>query len=210
MIQPQIISNAKRPVRVERMNKEMKRQGITDYKIWPSVHIANMPARTAISKAHKQIVEWAANEGLEEVCIFEDDIWFPANDGWQYFLSKKPEKYDLYLIGITRGEIKNGITKRYTGQIGYFIHERYYDTFLRTDERMDIDGAQSGRGEFHVCYPFAGFSYPGWSDNVRGVMDHSHLLIGREIYGFGLINNRDDAKLFSATANAIASIPASS
>jgi hypothetical protein len=204
MIQPQIISNPDRPVRVERMHREMKRQGIEDYKLWPSVHIANKPTRTAISKAHKQIVEWAANEGLEEVCIFEDDIFFPAEDGWQYFLKNKPEKYDLYLVGITRGDLENGIVSRYTGQFGYFIHERYYDTFLRTDERLDIDGAQSGRGEFHVCYPFAAFCYPGWSDNTSGIMDHSHLIIGREIYGFGLMNNLEDAKRFSNTARTIA------
>lgn len=204
MIQPQIISNARRPVRVERMKREMKRQGIDDYKVWPSVHISDKPARTGISRAHKQIVQWAADEGIEEVCIFEDDVWFPSPGGWQYFLSKKPEKYDLYLAGITRGELSNGITKRYTGQFGYFIHERYYDTFLRTDERMDIDGAQAGRGLFHVCYPFAAFCYPGWSDQVGGVMDYSHLLIGRDIYGFGLIGSKEDAKRFSMTANSIA------
>lgn len=204
-----VISNPKRTVRVERLHNEMKRQGITDYKLWPSIHISDKPTRTAISKAHKQIVEWAANEGLEEVFIAEDDIWFPSENGWQYYLENKPqEPYDLYLVGITRGDISNKITKRYTGQFGYFIHEKYYDTFLNTDERLDIDGAQSGRGNFHVCYPFAAFCYPGWSDNVMGVMDHSHLLIGREIYGFGLMNNKADAKRFSELANSHASLAA--
>jgi len=201
MIQPQIISNPKRIVRIERLHKEMARQGIADYKLWPSIHIPNKPTRTAISKAHKQIVEWAANESIEEVCIFEDDIWFPSNEGWQYFLSNKPEKYDLYLVGITRGDIEKKITPRYTGQFGYFIHERFYDTFLRSDERLDIDGAQSGRGEFHVCCPFAAFCYPGWSDNAGGPMDYSHLLVGREIYGFGKIGNKQDAKALSDLAN---------
>jgi hypothetical protein len=206
MIVPNVISNPRRQVRVDRMHKEMKRQNITDYKLWPSVHLPHHPSRTAISKAHKQIVEWAANEGVEEICIFEDDIWFPADDGWQYFLSKKPPKYDLYLVGITRGEIENGITRRYTGQFGYFIHERYYEIFLRTDEKMDIDGAQSGRGEFYVCYPFAAFCYPGWSDNIGGPMDHSHLLIGRDIYGFGLMNDKEDARRFSLKANSISAM----
>jgi len=202
MMQPQIISNPKRIVRVDRLHKEMARQRITDYKLWPSIHIPDKPARTGISRAHKQIVEWAANEGLEEVCIFEDDIWFPSAEGYRYFLEKKPkENYDLYLCGVTRGDIEKGITKRYTGQYGYMIHERYYDTFLRTDERLDIDGAQSGRGVFFVCDPMAAFCYPGWSDNANGVMDYSHLLIGREIYGFGKINNRQDAKALSDLAN---------
>ncbi len=203
---PHIISNAKRPHKVARLHNEMKRQGIEDYRLWPSVHISDKPTRTAISRAHKAIVEWAAEQELPEVCIFEDDIFFPSEDGWQYFLKNKPETYDLYLVGITRGLIENGITERYTGQFGYFIHERYYDTFLRTDETMDIDGAQSGRGEFRVCYPFAAFCYPGWSDNVKGVMDYTHLIIGREVHGFGLLNTKEDAKRFSLMANSIGSI----
>lgn len=210
MVIPNVISNPKRPHKVERMQREMVRQGIVDYKVWPSIHIADKPVRTAISKAHKQIVEWAANEEIKEVCIFEEDVFFPAEDGWQYFLNNKPENYDLYLGGVSRGTIENGVTRRYSGQFCYFIHERYYDTFLRTDEKMDIDGAQSGRGKFYVCEPFAAFCYPGWSDNVKGVMDYSHLLVGRTVYGFGLVNNKEDTKRFSMLANTIAALPASS
>jgi len=203
MTAPQIISNPKRAVRVERLHREMQRQGITDYKLWPSITIPDKPTRASISKAHKQIVEWAANEGIEEVCIFEDDIFFPAADGWQYFLSNKPTEYDLYLVGLSRGDIENGITRRYSGQFGYFIHERYYETFLRTDERMDIDGGQNGRGVFKVCYPFAAFCYPGFSENAKGVVDYSHLLKGREVHGFGLIDSKEDAHRFSLLANTI-------
>jgi hypothetical protein len=201
MIVPNIISNPKLTVRVDRMHKEMARQGIEEYRLWPSVQLKDKPTRTGISRAHKSIVEWAGNEGMEEACIFEDDIWFPSTDGYRYFLQNKPEVYDLYLSGVTRGEInENKITTRYTGQFGYFIHERYYDMFLKTDERLDIDGGQAGRGYFHVCNPFAAFCYPGWSENVKGVMDYSHLLIGREIYGFGVMNSMEDAKRFSLMA----------
>lgn len=190
-----IISNPKRPERVDRLHREMGRQGIADYKLWPSVHVPNKPKRTGISKAHKQIVEWAANEGLEEVCIMEDDVWFPAADGWRYFLANKPGAYDLYLGGLSRGDVdESKITKRYCGQFCYFIHERFYDRFLRSDENLDIDGAQSGRGIFHVCYPFAAFCYPGWSDNVMGNMNHHHLLMGREVYGFGLVKDKQEVK----------------
>ena len=203
MIVPHIICNPKLTVRKDVLIKELARQGIEEYKLWPSIHLPHAPSRTSISRAHKQIVEWAANEGLEEVAIFEDDIWFPSPDGWQYFISKKPRFYDLYLSGITRGEIINGKVLRYTGQFGYFIHEKFYDTFLRTDEKLDIDGAQSGRGDFHVCYPFAAFCYPGWSANQGGVMDYSHILVGREIHGFGLMNDKADAKRFSDLAKSL-------
>lgn len=205
MLRPNIISNPKNIIRVEKMKKEMARQGIEDYKLWPSVTVKDKPARTGISRAHKQIVTWACDEELEEVCIFEDDVWFPSEDGFRYFVQNKPETYDLYLGGLSRGNIDdNKVTKRYSGQFCYFIHERYYDTFLRTDDKLDIDGGQSNRGLFKVCYPFAAFCYPGWSENCRGVMDYSHLLIGRDIYGIGRINSKEDARKLSMLANTIA------
>lgn len=182
----------------------MIRQSVENYKLWPSIHISNKPRRTAISKAHKQIVEWALIEGIEEVCIMEDDVFFPSNDGYDYFLKNKPDVYDLYLAGITRGDIKdNNEVKRYTGQFCYFIHERYYTTFLDTDENLDIDGGQSGRGQFVVCNPMACFCYPGWSENCNGVMDYSHLLVGKNIYGFGEVSSKTRAKEFSELAKSL-------
>lgn len=200
-----IISNIAISGRYNQLLKELERQGIADYKIWPSIHIATKPRRTGISKAHKQIVEWALIEQLPEVCIMEDDVWFPANDGWKYFLANKPkETFDLYLGGITRGDIdKDGVTKRYTGQFAYVISGRFFTTFLRADENLDIDGAMSGMGVFKVCEPFACFCYPCFSENANGVMDYSHLIVGREVYGFGKINNNEDAKRFSDTAKAL-------
>lgn len=186
---PHIISNPERTQRVEQLKKELERQGIAEYKLWPSIHVSDKPRRTGISRAHKQIVKWADEEGLEEVCIMEDDIWFPAEDGWQYFLDNKPKvPFDLYLGGIYRGQIdENKKVNRYTGQICYIIHERFYDTFLRADENLDIDGAMSGKGDFYVCYPFAVICHPGWSDNVMRNMDYNHLLKGKEVRGIGIM-----------------------
>lgn len=198
-----IISNPSRTVLVNQLLNELNRQHITDYKLWPSVHIAHKPKRAGISKAHKQIVEWALIEQIPEVCIMENDVWFPSENGFNYFLENKPKQYNLYLAGITRGEVENGMTKRYTGQFCYFIHESFYTIFLRANENMDIDGAMAGMGEFYVRNPFAAFCYPGWSDNQNGVVDYSHLLIGREIYGFGKINDSDDVKRFSEIANSM-------
>ncbi len=202
MTVPQIISNPKRQVRVDQCIREMARQGIEDYKLWPSVHIANKPTRTGISRAHKQIVQWALVEDMDEVTIFEDDIWFPAEDGWKYYLDNKPkEPYDLYLGGVYRGDIdEDGRISRYTGQYCYTITNRFFTTFLSVNEDLDIDGAMSGLGVFYVCNPFAAVCKPLWSDNANGPMDHSHLLIGRDINGFGVVKNADDAKRLSVTS----------
>lgn len=202
---PNIICNQGLVVIMNHLTKELQRQGISEYKLWPSIQPPpNKPRRTGVSRAHKQIVEWALIEQLPEVCILEQDVWFPADDGWRYFLDNKPkEPFDLYLGGITRGDIEGGITKRYTGQFCYIINERFYTTFLRADENLDIDGAMSGMGVFKVCQPFACFCYPSWSENANGMMDYSHLMIGREVYGFGVLATPEDCKRFSETAKSL-------
>jgi hypothetical protein len=190
MMQPQIISPDS-TWRLARFHKEMARQGIVDYRLWPSVHIANKPRRTAISKAHKQIVEWAALEMLSEVTVMEDDVWFPDDNGFKYYCENKPkESFDLYLGGITRGEIKDGKTVRFTGAFCYTITERFYDRFLSVSEDLDIDGAMSGLGIFYVCQPMACFTYWGWSENVRETVNINHLLMGKELYGFGKVDSK--------------------
>ena len=179
------VKRGKGELRIDRLKKEMERQGIVEYKIWPTIEVPDKPRRTSISRGHKQIVQWAMEEGLEEVCIFEDDIRFPAEDNYQYFLSKKPkEPYDIYLGGVYRGEIDaNFIVERYTGQICYIISERYYDRFLATDERLDIDGGQANRGKFFVCFPFAAIQHKGFSINCQEEMDQDYLLVGKPIRG---------------------------
>jgi hypothetical protein len=192
MIIPQIISNPENQVRVDRLHGEMRRQGVVDYKLWPSVHIANKPRRTGISYAHKAIVEWASAEGLPSVLIMEDDVWFPDANGFNYYVENRPkEPFDLYLGGITRGEVKDGVTKRFTGAFCYEISEKFYSTFLGVSEDLDIDGAMSNLGTFYVCSPMACFTYWGWSENVRETVNLNHLLMGKELYGFGIVNSKD-------------------
>jgi hypothetical protein len=180
-----IISNPKIISRVTKLHEELERQKITDFKLWPSIQVPHKPARFGISLAHKAIIEWALIEGLEKVMVFEDDIRFPAEDGFQYYLANEPkDDYDLYLGGVYRGDInEQGITKRFTGMHHYTIHERFYTAFLGVDENLDIDGAMSGLGKFYVCNPFASIQHNGFSQNCNGNMDYTHLLKGRKIYG---------------------------
>lgn len=179
-------------MRIDRLKVEMERQGITEYRIWPAITYANLPRRSGISAAHKQIVRWAMEEGLPEVLIFEDDIRFPAIDGFKYFLSKKPkEDFDLYLVGVYRGDIaEDGTTKRFTGMTGYIIHERFYDIFLGVDERLDIDGAMAHLGLYFICYPFAAIQHSGFSINMQEEMDHNYLLVGKAIRGLEITDKR--------------------
>lgn len=191
MIAPNIINNPANAVRTSRMHNEMKRQGIVDYKLWPSITYANKPRRSGINKAHKTIVEWAALEMMPYVTILEDDVWFPSDEGWKYYCDNLPkEPFDLYLGGITRGDIVNGTTKRFTGAFCWTISESYYDTFLGVNPDLDIDGAMANLGSFKVCNPMACFTYWGFIENTRENTNLNHLLMGKELYGFGKVDSK--------------------
>ena len=65
----------------------------------------------------------------------EDDVYFPAQDGFEYFLKNKPDDFDIYLGGIYLGsdkvkEMNQRIRHRFSGLHCYIVHERFYDTFL--------------------------------------------------------------------------------
>lgn len=166
------------------MQEEMARQGIEDYQLWPAIFVQHKPRCIGINAAHKQIVRYAKENNLPEILIFEDDVRFPAKDGFQYYLSKKPDDFDLYIGGVYRGDLdENGVTQKFTALHCYIIKQKFYDTFLNTRDDIDIDHALTGLGKFVVCYPFAAIQYNGWSDHSWAEMNYDTLLTGKEIYG---------------------------
>ena len=175
-----IIHNHNRHERLETLTYELARQGIDDWKLWNAIF--DTPVCKGVSRAHKQIVQHAKDSGWPEVIIAEDDIKFPAEDGYKYFLSKKPKHFDLYLGGIYRGEIKDGKTTDFSGLHLYIIHEKFYDTFLGIDETKHLDTELAGKGDYHVCYPFAAIQYSGYSDVERAKTNFEALLTGKLIY----------------------------
>ena len=175
-----IIHNQYRPDRWQTLMHELNRQEIKDYQIWPA--ILDSPICKGVSRAHKQIVQAAKESGLPEVIIAEDDIKFPAEDGYKYFLSKKPDSFDLYLGGIYRGEIKDGKTTDFSGLHLYIISAKFYDTFLSIDETKHLDTELKDKGDYHVCYPFAAIQYSGFSDVERSKTNFEGLLKDKLIY----------------------------
>jgi hypothetical protein len=169
---------------------EISRQHI-DATIWPCIHDANSAVRS-INLSHKQIVEHAQREGMEEICIMEEDVWFPAPDGWEYFLRNKPtEPFDLYLGGVyglnplamRRISKEPGYAEihNFVGLHCYIIHCRYYQKFLELPEKDHIDH-QPGLGTYFVAYPFAALQYPGWSANNRQEVDYNTTISNEHIY----------------------------
>src|SRR6185295_1884272 len=94
-----IIHDTRHPEKLSNTFGELARQGYTDYKVWNAVEDSNSVV-ASISKSHKQIVQWAKDNNQREVFIIEDDCQFPAKDGLDYFIRKKPTSFwQLYLGG---------------------------------------------------------------------------------------------------------------
>jgi hypothetical protein len=166
---------------------EMDRQKITGYTLFPPV-----PRETVVSSinvSQKEIIRIAKEKGLDRVVIMEQDIWFPNENGWDYFVSNEPKEYDIYLAGSylldNRVEYKIPLTKvnSYVGHHCIIVNERYYDKFLETPEDMHIDTAQQDKGEFYLCYPMPGLQRAGFSSNNRGIVDYNKILEPIHIYG---------------------------
>jgi hypothetical protein len=159
------------------LTEEMKNQGIRDYNI--CVPIMDNNVVKSINISQKKIVRDAKERGDKECIIFEQDIMFTADDAWEQFLKCKPELFDIYLGGsyLKDMDVKyvSPVTKvnSYIGHHCIIISERYYDRFLETNETEHIDSAQSGRGEFYLCYPMVALQRVGWSANNKVICDYN-------------------------------------
>lgn len=189
-----IIRNPFRPKENTTLYTEIIEQGIT-HEYWNAVTDSANPVRS-INLSHKQIILHAKLLKLPKICIMEEDVWFPAPDGWQYFLDNEPGDYDLYLGGVygLNQSAMNRLEGTGTIQINnfaglhcYIIHERYYDTFLSIPEDQHIDLGNAGLGKYLVCYPFAAVQHPGWSSNNRDEVDYNvnikeHIYYGSAVH----------------------------
>lgn len=188
-----ILHDPRRPEKMGQMMAECNAQGITDYEIWFGHPESGFEAKITINRMHKQIVQYAKGNNLEEICIMEDDVHFPAKDGWEYFLNRKPPfEYNLYLGGhygdvvpITKAPYLNlASCARPNGLHCYIIHQRFYDTFLATPDDVHIDDAQTEQ-PLYVCFPFAAVQRAGWSANAKSIVDYNHDIRKKKwVYGW--------------------------
>lgn len=154
-----------RPERMPVLANELETQGITNYRFWDSVYLPSVKA--SINAAHRQIIEYAKLAEFPDVIVAEDDVKFSAPGAWEYFLSKKPRYFDIYLGGIFIGEPdENGDVKEFTGMTMYCVSERFYSRFLAVDPNEHIDVALAGRGHYVVCDPFVVTQHDGHSTNT--------------------------------------------
>lgn len=179
-----VILDNRRSERYGLILDEFIRQGITNYKIWDAIMLKDIPS--SINASHKKIVQWAKDNGESEVLIAEDDLMFPSEKGFEWFLKNKPPLYELYssanYCAFKRPDKPGAYRCEY--QVGfhlYFCHSRYYDTFLNTKSDAHIDSEQRGKLMYH-CYPFAALQRPGYSANNQANVNYNAQLTPEDIY----------------------------
>jgi len=155
------------------------------FKIWYGFKVQGKPF-TGISRSHKQIIDFAKNNGLQAITVAEDDIQFTCPKSWKHYLENMPEDYDIYLGSVSGGVVDEaaGTVAGWSGMILYTVHQRFYDAFLKADENKNIDRWLSGVGMeeiermlgrppvYKICYPIAAICVDGFSDNSGKEVKH--------------------------------------
>lgn len=182
-----IISLPHRKDRYDLVMNEIERQGIESYQIWPGIQNPKNSINENIAAAHKQIVMDAKRNNLPYVIIAEDDVHFPAKDGWKYFLSNMPQSYDLYLGGVYRG-IDN-ILGGFSGMHLYAVAQSFYDQYLLASAPDGIDNAMSrmirhGLCKANLCYPIAAIQHETPSDNYMLTNMNKYFFNKHNTYGY--------------------------
>lgn len=180
-----VIFDDRRYEKYDPLIAELKRQKIKSYEIWPCIMRSNIVS--SINASHKMIVAQAKQQGLKECCIAEDDVMFPHEKGWEWFLENRPDGYDIYSGGnymsFERPQ-KTGAfrVKCIVGFHLYMVHESYYDKFLATPDEQHIDTEQKSENMFCV-YPFAAIQRPGFSANNKTICNYNSILNDCDVYG---------------------------
>lgn len=171
------------PNRVDRKASAINefREQSVETKFWPGI-IDNPPFK-GISKAHKQIIRDARNQGLGKVLIAEDDIKFMGNGAFNYFMKNEPVNYDIYFAGIFAGDIdESSFVQNPEGLTLYIVHNRFYETFLSIPESVHLDVGLKGLGQYIVCDKFCVTQYNGKSDNNGYYCDYSDFHKDRKCF----------------------------
>lgn len=176
------IHDPKRRDRSFLLEHEIVAQDLT-VQFWPAIYDPVMSFR-GISRAHKQIVYWALQEGLPEVIIMEDDCFFFAPGAFQYYLDKKPAEYDLYLGNVFFGwQPETNRINDFCGLSLYHLHSRFYQRFLGITEinHLDRELGKIDAMKF-VCDPMVCSQQDTYSDNKRAFGRYEKYLNGVRLF----------------------------
>lgn len=170
--------------------------------VWPGIIVKGKPW-TGISRAYKQVVQYAKNSNLPYCIIADDDFLLSCPESYQLFLRDMPSEFDLYMGGISGGTVDekfNNLKEPFAKHISFWsgtfffaVHERFYDVFLSADEDKNIDRwfgtkaldeiekALGRKPVYKVRYPFICTCIDGISDNSGKFMEHRKYFLPYQI-----------------------------
>lgn len=129
--------------------------------------IIGMPVYTAISKAHKKIVQRAKDWGMERVVIAEDDINFLGEGCLRYFLDNVPDEFDIYTGSAFQIQYEGEKVIGFEGLTLYMVNEKFYETFLSLPEDEQLDVVLSGKGNYKLSPKIVAGQIRSFSDNKK-------------------------------------------
>lgn len=181
-----VIHDPARVDRFEMLKAEIATQNL-NVRFWPAIKDPLMRSFVGISKAHKQIIRHAKQEGYEEACVMEDDCYFFAPGAFEFFLLNKPDAFDLYLGNVFfPPTLPGNRVDDFCGLSLYIAHSRFYDRFLAVNEMNHID-RELGKldAEKYVCLPMVCSQQDGYSDNKRANGSYGKYLVGHPLFKGG-------------------------
>lgn len=168
--------------RLALLQRELESENITEVRIWGGIICIENPC-TGISRAHKQVVQYAMESNLPEILIGEDDLHFSSRGAFNYFMHQKPIEYDLYLGGLSGGKVsRDKLVDDFSGLLLYMVHARFYKTFLSIDETKNLDRALKFHGRYVVCDPQPVVEHEGYSDNLKAFEDFHACFKDRNLF----------------------------
>lgn len=161
--------------------KEMNEQGIENYKVWDGIHDSNRIR--GISRAHKQIVAYAKENGLTEICIMEDDCIFTAKGAYDFYIENKPSNFSIYLGGVSNIlKCEENYITDFRGMTLYTVHRSFYNRFLSVPENINIDAGLKNLGVYRLCSKVVCSQRSGYSYHKKRHTDYSYLLKQYDTY----------------------------
>lgn len=182
-----VINLPERELRLQQFLKEADEQGF-GVRVWPGI-IRFGNNKHGINLAHRQIVQYAKDNNLASVCIAEDDCRFFAPGAWKYFLSKKPDDFDIYfsMYYACDKPVDGRIMDIFSGMTMYIVSQRFYDVFLSASNDCHIDREMLGPiakdYKFMVCDQVVCEQDGSRSDNTQVATNYRGWLVGRKIFG---------------------------
>lgn len=191
-----LIHDKEREDRKKLFTKEFNEQDIHEWYVIDAVKTHKNRAIN-VAEAHKTCVQRAVASDLERVVIMEDDVAFVAPGAYKRFLGlagEIPEDWDILISGSYDYKIQNtdftgmpivwpdkakyvGLDK-FSGLHCYMINKNYYQTFLDTDPKNNLDKQLTGN--IYMAWPQLALQHDGLSDR-RGMLTrynetHKHNL----------------------------------